>query len=213
MLGLFSYDSEIAIDLLYAGRYEEVGRTVNRRRAELARLSGHYQPRFDHLAMTGALLANKDYEGARICIMSDRNGSSALLDQYAHGMLALAWRGLKQTLAFREHLHLAIDLHNQARSVTSLWIALPAAALLAIDDNRLESAVELYALAMTMPAVAGSPFIYDIAGREIEERTAEIDPELVAAAEERGLQRDVWETAAELLTEIKAAQGGSRPSG
>ena len=66
-----------------------------------------------------------------------------------------------------------------------------------------ERAVELYALASRYAHVANSRWYEDVAGKHIAAIAATLPPDVVAAAQERGKTRDLWETAAELLQELK----------
>jgi hypothetical protein len=82
---------------------------------------------------------------------------------------------------------------------------MPLIPVVLVDDesDRLEErAVELYALAESHPFVANSQVFQDIAGRYIKSATADLPPEVVATAQERGRALDWWETAATLLEEL-----------
>ena len=81
--------------------------------------------------------------------------------------------------------------------------ALPGIALLFADQGDMERAVELYALASTFDWVAKSKWFADIAGDEIEEVAAELPSDVVDAAQSRGRDLDVWETAGNLLAELE----------
>jgi len=74
-----------------------------------------------------------------------------------------------------------------------------AAALLLADQGESVMGVEITALANRYPNIANSHWFDDVAGREINAIAENLPPEMVAAAQERGLKRDVWETANELL--------------
>jgi len=52
--------------------------------------------------------------------------------------------------------------------------------------------------------VANSRWFKDIARRHIAAVAATLPPDVVTAAQERGRARDLWATAAELLTELSA---------
>jgi DNA-binding SARP family transcriptional activator/predicted ATPase len=80
--------------------------------------------------------------------------------------------------------------------------ALVAAALLLMDRGEVERALEIYALAERYPFVRKSIWFKDVAGRELSATAGSLPPEVVAATQERGRCRDLWETAAELLAEF-----------
>ena len=67
----------------------------------------------------------------------------------------------------------------------------------------MERAVELYATASCHGIVANSRWFEDVAGKHIAAAAQSLPPEVVAAAQERGRARDLWETARELLDEPK----------
>ena len=68
-----------------------------------------------------------------------------------------------------------------------------------IDSDRVESAVELYALASRYPFVANSRWFEDVAGKYITVAAVALPPDVVAAAQARGRARDLWATVEELL--------------
>jgi len=81
---------------------------------------------------------------------------------------------------------------------TTMHITL-AGALLMAEQGQLELALELAALANRYPYVGNSHWCQDAAGPEIKAIEESLPPEVVTAAKERGLRRDIWETAEELL--------------
>ena len=104
-----------------------------------------------------------------------------------------AWRRL------REALSAAVE----RRFYLSLVTGLPAVALLLLDVGETERAVELYALASCHGYVANSRWFEDVAGKEIAAVAASLPPDVLAAAQERGKARDLWETAGELVKELE----------
>jgi hypothetical protein len=76
------------------------------------------------------------------------------------------------------------------------------AALFLVDRREIERAVELQTLAWIFSNVAKSRWFEDIAGREIAAVAETLPPEVVAAAQERGRARDIWEATAELMEEF-----------
>ena len=74
-------------------------------------------------------------------------------------------------------------------------------ALLLADEEKIERAVELYALASRYGLVANSQWFEDVAGQHIAAAAEGLPPEVVSAAQERGRARDLWKTVIELLAE------------
>jgi hypothetical protein len=88
------------------------------------------------------------------------------------------------------------------RSFVPLITILPSIALLCIQQSTIEQAIELYTLALKYPYVANSQWFDDVAGKEIQAAADALPPDRAAAAQERGRQRDLWQTAAELLAQF-----------
>jgi hypothetical protein len=90
----------------------------------------------------------------------------------------------------------------------SLIQALAAAALILADaadstESAKVRAVELYALLSRHPHVANSRWYEDVVGKQITAIAKTLPADVVAAAQERGKTRDLWETAEELLEELE----------
>jgi tetratricopeptide (TPR) repeat protein len=120
---------------------------------------------------------------------------------WALAVAACAARGLGDLRQAREHLIEALQTAPDSGFVELLY-ALPAVALLLVEQGEVERAVELYALVSRYPYVANSRWFADVAGKHIAAVAATLPPEVVAAAQERGRARDLWETAAELVVEL-----------
>ena len=117
--------------------------------------------------------------------------------------LAYAARGLGDLDEAQCQLNQALRWATERGSFPVLVSAIPAAALLLLDQGEKERAVEIYELACTLPAVANSRWFEDVAGRPIAEAAARLSPDVVTAARERGRARDVDATAKELLEELE----------
>ena len=100
--------------------------------------------------------------------------------------LAYAARGLGELEKAQCQLAQALQWANQRRAFHVLVLALPAAALLLLDQGEKERAVEIYELACTLPAVANSRWYEDVVGRPIAEAAAALPPDVAAAAREGG---------------------------
>jgi len=71
------------------------------------------------------------------------------------------------------------------------------------DENNIkERAIELYALAKTLPFVANSKLFEEIAERNLQTATALLPEDVILAAQNKGQTLVLWETAAELLIEL-----------
>jgi tetratricopeptide (TPR) repeat protein len=117
--------------------------------------------------------------------------------------LAYAARDLGDQLQSKVHADEALQLAIEMRAFDGLVFVLPVISLLLADQGDVERAVELYALASRYPIVAKSRWFEDVAGRQIAAVAATLPPDVVTAAQERGRARDLWETAEELLEELR----------
>jgi hypothetical protein len=96
----------------------------------------------------------------------------------------------------------------KTRNSLSLIQALAAAALMSAAAGKSAAsdqvrAVELYALLYRYPHVANSRWYEDVVGKQITAIAKTLPADVVAAAQERGKTRDLWETAEELLEELE----------
>jgi hypothetical protein len=117
--------------------------------------------------------------------------------------LGYALRGVGDLCTAQTHLVEVLRTGVETPAFMPLLIALPAIALLMADRGERTRGVELYALASRYIYVANSRWFEDVAGRQIAAVAATLPPDIVAAAQERGRSRDLWETAAELLEELQ----------
>ena len=103
-----------------------------------------------------------------------------------------------------DYLGSALGYGVEHHFIYPLIICLPAAALLAAEDRNRRKAVELYGLAKQFRYITNSCWFEDIACRELDSMRDSLPPEVARAAEDRGREQDVWETAETLLRELRA---------
>jgi tetratricopeptide (TPR) repeat protein len=116
--------------------------------------------------------------------------------------LGVAARGLGQLTQAQECLRRSLQISTGIRVVITSLYALPVAALLLADRGQVQRAIEVYALASRYTFVARSCWFEDIAGSHITAAAGALPPEVVAAARQRGLTRDLWATVGQLLDEL-----------
>jgi tetratricopeptide (TPR) repeat protein len=112
--------------------------------------------------------------------------------------------GLGQRDRAHEDLRRALQIAIHVRAFAPSIFAIAISALLFLNRDEVERAVELCALASRYPYFGSSRFWEDVAGKHIAAATAALPSEMVAAAQERGRARDLWGTAEELLDELNA---------
>ena len=103
-----------------------------------------------------------------------------------------AWESL------REAVRLAAEMGAFYPSI----FAVPVVALYLCDRGEVERAIELFALTLRYGLAANSRWHEDVFGRPIAAATASLPPDVVAAAEERGRQRDLNDTVRDLSAEL-----------
>ena len=118
-------------------------------------------------------------------------------------LLGCAARGQGDLDQARLHLAEALRLGVESASVRPLLWALPMIGLFLVDQGEVERAVEIDALASRYEFVANSRWFEDVVGRHIAAAAAQLPPQVVERAKERGRARDLDATVAELLTRLE----------
>jgi len=196
---------------LYLGKYEaarEKARNALELLKEVNRTAVPYWTAIANDILGKAALAERSYAEAHklfktyISLYRSRNLPENI-DQ-ALASLGSAARGLRQLSQAKNYSYHAMEISIREKEFLTLIHTLPGIALLFADQDKIERAVELYALASTQGIVANSKWFADIAGDEIAAASAKLPPEVIEAAKARGRARDLWETAEELLEELEA---------
>ena len=118
--------------------------------------------------------------------------------------LAYAERYTGEGVQAKEHLTEALRRGTKVRDYLGVLTALPAVALLLVDDGQRQRGVELYALVSSHGYVANSVWFDDVVGKEIAAIAETLPTDVVSAAQKRGKARDLWMTVEELLEEFEA---------
>ena len=121
---------------------------------------------------------------------------------WALALMVYVQRGLGQVSSAESYLYQTLEIGINSRGYIPILCGLCGAALLLVDKGEIERAIELKALTWCFPVAEKSRWFEDVAGREIDAAVEALLPEVVAAAQERGRNRDIWETAKELLEEL-----------
>ena len=121
--------------------------------------------------------------------------------------LGRALHGLGQVDKAEHELYQALQTCVEIRAFLPLMHLMPILPVVLADsqDQKLqERAVELYAMAKTLPFVANSKLFEAIAEKPLQEATAHLPQEVILEAQSRGQSHDDWwETAAVLLDELR----------
>jgi predicted ATPase/DNA-binding CsgD family transcriptional regulator len=141
-------------------------------------------------------------EAERVLTKSAEAAGPYTKDRYQHGqaaMLGLAARGLGRPIEAAQRLRSAPSSTGGAAWFPVQMITLVGLSLLVADEGQAERAVELFSLASRYGFVANSVWFRDIVGQTITTAEAELSPEALRAARERGRALDLDDTIGELL--------------
>lgn len=114
-------------------------------------------------------------------------------------LLSLVEYRLGNATAARQYLARGLQTAVEIRAITSLGGNLTIATLLLADRGELEAAAELYALVAHRSYVGKSQFFADFVAKPLQEMTAALPPAVLAAAQERGRQQELWPAATAVL--------------
>jgi predicted ATPase/DNA-binding SARP family transcriptional activator/Tfp pilus assembly protein PilF len=141
------------------------------------------------------------------CIAAYQAIGDREFEAWALAALGRAEHGLENRAKAGQHLLEALEIVVEIRGFIPLLYLMPVipVALVEAGGSRwVEWAVELYAMAESHPYVANGQLFADIAGRYVKAAAAAaLPPEVVELAQKRGQALDWWETAEELLIELR----------
>jgi predicted ATPase len=102
----------------------------------------------------------------------------------------------------RGYLLRALEMGVEINSKIVHIFALPEVAFLLAEGGDLERATEIYALASRYPWISKSQWFQDVIGGPLATLTASLSSEVIAAAQQRGRERDLDNTVQELMAEL-----------
>ncbi|MCP4542736.1 MAG: tetratricopeptide repeat protein [Chloroflexi bacterium] len=199
--------SLLASALIHLGEYQEA-RVHAQAGLDLARRLGDPFGLGFALAVRGWLaLADGQYEAAHSLFRESAEHCKT------HGLQelfswALAFQGLaEQRLGKLElaktHMVSALQTALEIKSFVGTAFTLVSSIPLTIDLGTKERALEHYALVSQHPMVANSAWFDDIVGRQIEAIAAQLPPDVVALARERGQGQELDAVVAEVLADLE----------
>ena len=100
----------------------------------------------------------------------------------------------------------ALTIVSETHEYVSAMNILACALLIYLEKNQLERGVELYALASRYPYFTNTAYLQELVNPPYAALSSTLPPAVLAAAEQRGQQRELWATIDELLVEF-----GGRP--
>ncbi len=195
----------LAHAMIHLGHYGEAKR-VQEENLALARQRGLFQ-RVGWAAMQismialleGDLVAANDYLLESTSLLAEMRHMHESLPQ---AVLSYVLRARGEGRSARHHLANSLQAGIEGHTILPLMKCLPSAALLAADNGDHLKAVELYGLAQEFDYIRNFCWFADVACNELDEVRASLPTDVAAAAEARGRELDVWETAEALLREL-----------
>jgi predicted ATPase/DNA-binding SARP family transcriptional activator len=188
------------------GQYER-SRTASRAALDLCRQMGFRRNAgVSLLTLAGMSLQEEDYEETEhlaresVSILRELGETDEL--GMALPFLGCALRGLGHHSRARETVAESLQIGAERLGHHVLAFALPAAALILADRGEVERAVETYSLASEYPVVRGSQWFKDVFEGRIHTAASTLPPRAFETAQERGRERDLQATVAELLEEL-----------
>jgi predicted ATPase len=102
----------------------------------------------------------------------------------------------------RAFLRRSLQIGHEIGAYEPLVYGLPVVALLLVDDNQIERAVEIYSQVESHPIVGRSRWWRETIGIEIDRAGASLSSRVLEAAKARSKSLDLWETAEGLLDDF-----------
>jgi tetratricopeptide (TPR) repeat protein len=116
--------------------------------------------------------------------------------------LGYVFRAIGNLRASKDNVLEALQIATDIKNYLALMHVLPVVALLLVDEDEVERAVEIVALVRHYPLLAKSRWMDDTVGQVVESAAAALAPDMVKAAQARGRSLDMWDSAARLLEEL-----------
>ena len=216
-LGVWGYGFQwtfiLARACLHQGRYDEARSLAERMVAE-ARDVHNIRGTILGLALLGevALATGAFAEAEQVLTESAEAAGPHTSDRHKHGqlgMLGLAARGLGRPVEAAQRLRSTLSpTRSGPQWFLGHMVTLVGLSLLYADEGNAVRAVELFSLASRYGYVADSRWFEDIVGSTITAAEAELSPEALRVARQRGAALDLDDTIGQLL----AGQLGGYPA-
>jgi tetratricopeptide (TPR) repeat protein len=212
-------NASLAYTYLHSGRYEDVRAVLKDELAAKWHPMSHVPVRL--LAWTN--LAGGKYteamalaqRGVDLCHTAQAWQNRNEWRAWAQAPLGLALHYLGREAEAKRELYEALQTCVEIRAFLPLMHLMPVIPVVLASeecDTLKVRAVELYALAESLPFVANSRLFADIAGQHIAATTATLPADVTVAAQKRGKTRDWWDTAETLLKELAELGWAPKPT-
>jgi DNA-binding SARP family transcriptional activator/predicted ATPase len=204
----------LGVCLTQLGEYEEAYTTGQRGLAISKEIGRMTSPELGRMFLSWTALGTESYSEVEILA---REAAAVYRDKQNPLRLAISLSLLGFTLLHlgrvkdsQRYAQEALGISITNRTILPLLLALTVTAKLLLEENEVERAIELYALALQDPIVANSIWWRDAVGLHIENAAANFSREHSEAARDSGRKLELWHTCAGLLEELHA-RGWEQP--
>jgi predicted ATPase/DNA-binding SARP family transcriptional activator len=194
--------------LTHLGEYKEAYTTGQKGLAISEGIGTMTTPELARMFLSWAALGNESYSEVEIlareavAIYRDKQNPERLAISLT--LLGITSLQLGRVMESQRYIQEALGISITHRTILPLLLALTVTAKLLLEENEVEKAIELYALALLDPMVANSKWWRDAVGQHIEDAAASISAEDSKAVRARGRKLDLWQTCVSLLEELRA---------
>jgi len=198
--------TEIGICLFHLGKYERAY-PYGQRGLALYEGLGLYA-NLEHARLMQSWMAL----GIGSTLEAERLGRQAVIGSQINGdirreglgsaILGFTLRAVNNRREARAFLRRSLQIGREIGAYQPLVFGLPVVALLLVDKNQIERAVEIYSLVESHPIVGHSRWWRDAVGREIDLAGSSLPPSVFEAAKTRGKSLDLWEVADGLMDDF-----------
>lgn len=189
------------VSMMIDGNYETIIEGQKRVYDAFNRVGAKRGLAYACLGLAFGCIAAKQYDKARQ-VATQGVQLFSLLEQTKEaaecsGLLAIAADDEQRLEEAKRHFGTYADFLGETRTFFPTVITMVLAVLVHLQEDKVESALELYTLLMRLPFIANGYWFADVISRPVEAAAQGLLPEVLEQA--RGRQPDFWETAVALL--------------
>lgn len=198
--------THVGLCLLHLGKYERAYSYGQRGHAlyeELGSYSNIDLVRFIHswIALGIGSITEAEHLGRQAVTGSQEKGDIRR-EGISSAIVGFTLRAVDNKREAKAFLRRSLQIGHEIGAYDPLVFGMPVVALLLVDENQIERAVEIYSLVESHPIVGRSRWWSDAVGHEIYHAGSSLPPSVFEAAKTRGQSLDLWETAEGLLDEF-----------
>jgi len=205
-LSLAKAITELSLCLFHLGKYEQAYAYGQRGLALNEDLGSYSNIEYARFIQSWAALGIGSLPEAEHLGRQAVTGSQIKEDIIREGMssaiLGFTLRAVDKGLKAKTFLRRSLQIGHEFGAYSPIVIGLPVVALLLVDENQIERAVEIYSQVKSHPIVGTSRWWRDAVGHKIDHAGSSLSSSVLDAAKARGKSLDLWETAKGLLDDF-----------